>query len=50
MITTLAAATVTIHARIGAESWSAPLTITSFTEADWMVGNQPRRRDCRRGG
>ncbi|HTB79207.1 MAG TPA: hypothetical protein VK762_38450 [Polyangiaceae bacterium] len=40
MITVLKPGTVTIHAQIGTDgSWSAPLTVTSFTEADWMAGN-----------
>jgi hypothetical protein len=31
--------TFTIYAQIGTQSWSAPLIVTAFTEADWMAGN-----------
>jgi hypothetical protein len=40
MITALAAGTFTIQAQIGTQSWSAPLTVTSYTRDDWMAGNQ----------
>jgi hypothetical protein len=40
MITVLKPGTFTINAQIGVESWSAPLAVTSFTEADWMAGNE----------
>jgi hypothetical protein len=45
MITVLKPGTVAINAQIGVESWSAPLAVTSFTEADWMAGNARYNND-----
>ncbi len=38
-ITVHKAGTFTIHAQTSTQSWSAPLTVTSFTDADWVAGN-----------